>query len=70
MEILLKTNFGGTNFPAFRKFWRKTIPKKFSFKGPFAKVDTWKDIFSNSFTKINEILLDYIYWILLLNFFQ
>ena len=72
MSILLKTNLCGTNFPEFREFcsiWWKSIPKKFSFQGPFAKVDTCK-VCSNLFAKINERLVIHIAWIFLLEFFQ
>ena len=44
------------NFPEFCEFssiWRKSIPKKFSLQGSFGKLDACKEIFSNSFTKIN-----------------
>ena len=36
--------------------WQKSIPGKFSFQGSFAKVDTYKENFSNSFAKINSHL--------------
>ena len=62
ISILLKANFCGTNFPEFRGFCRKSIPKKFSFQGPFEKVDTYK-FCSNLFAKINERLVIHVAWI-------
>ena len=44
-------------FCEFSSIWRKPTPKKFSFLDPFAKVDTYKEIWSNSFAKINERLV-------------
>ena len=42
---LIKTNLCGTNFPILCDFWStwwKSISKKFSFQGSFAKVDLQK----------------------------
>ena len=65
MSTLLKTNLRDTNFPELCEFWsiwQKSIPKKFSFQSSFAKVDTCKEISSNSFSKLIEIT--YLnYWI-------
>ena len=51
---------------------QKSIPKKVSFQGSFAKADTCKEFFPKSFGKINKrlVIQIHIYWIFLLDLFQ
>ena len=50
----------GTNFSEVREIrsiQRKSIPKKFSVLGLFAKVDSYKEFFFEFITKINKRLV-------------
>ena len=64
MSILLKTNLFRTKFPKFCSFWStwwKSVPKKFSLQGLFAKIHTCKETFSNWFANINKGLVTLIH---------